>query len=117
MRTEDVPFAHQLRQIAGWNQTEHDWRGYIAYDPEGCFVAEFRGKPAGTATTIHYGDRFGWIGMVLVHPDQRRFGVGTRLLNGAIRRLQECGGIVWSDGTGWNYGRNGSPDAVRDRSP
>ena len=91
MRAEDVSFAHQLRQIAGWNQTEHDWRGYLDYDPEGCFVAEVRGKPAGTATTIHYGDRFGWIGMVLVHPDQRRFGIGTQLLNGAISRLQRCG--------------------------
>jgi ribosomal protein S18 acetylase RimI-like enzyme len=91
MHAEDVPFAHQLRQIAGWNQTEHDWRGYLAYDPEGCFIAEVRGKPAGTATTIHYGDRFGWIGMVLVHPDQRRFGIGTQLLKQAITRLQQCG--------------------------
>ena len=76
---------------AGWNQTERDWRGYLSYDPEGCFVAEVRGQPAGTATTIRYGDRFGWIGMVLVHPDHRRLGLGTRLLKQAIARLQECG--------------------------
>ncbi|MGH7959720.1 MAG: GNAT family N-acetyltransferase, partial [Opitutaceae bacterium] len=90
MRPGDVPYAHALRQIAGWNQTEHDWRGYLTYDPDGCFVAEVRGKPAGTATTIHYGRRFGWIGMVLVHPDYRRFGLGTRLLKRAITRLQQC---------------------------
>jgi ribosomal protein S18 acetylase RimI-like enzyme len=90
MRADDVPFANSLRQIAGWNQTEHDWRGYLSYDPDGCFVAEVRGRPAGTATTIHYGDRFGWIGMVLVHPDYRRFGIGTQLLNRAISRLKEC---------------------------
>jgi ribosomal protein S18 acetylase RimI-like enzyme len=91
MHAGDIPFAHALRQIAGWNQTEHDWLGYLSYDPEGCFVAEVRGKPAGTATTIHYGDHFGWIGMVLVHPDYRRLGIGTRLLNRAISRLQQCG--------------------------
>ena len=91
MRPEDVPFAHMLRQIAGWNQSEKDWRGYLTYDPEGCFVAEVRGQPAGTATTIRYGDRFGWIGMVLVHPEHRRLGLGTRLLKRAISRLQECG--------------------------
>ena len=91
MRTDDIPYAHQLRQLAGWNQTEKDWRGYLSYDPQGCFVAEVGGKPAGTATTIHYGNAFGWIGMVLVHPDHRRLGIGTRLLNRAISRLQECG--------------------------
>jgi ribosomal protein S18 acetylase RimI-like enzyme len=91
MRTSDIPFAHTLRKIAGWNQTEHDWRGYLTYDPEGCFVAEVRGKPAGTATTIKYGARFGWIGMVLVHPDYRRLGLGTQLLKRAITRLQQCG--------------------------
>jgi ribosomal protein S18 acetylase RimI-like enzyme len=91
MQPSDIPFAHSLRQIAGWNQTEHDWRAYLSYDPEGCFVAEVRGQPAGTATTIHYGDRFGWIGMVLVHPDYRRLGLGTQLLKRAISRLQHCG--------------------------
>jgi ribosomal protein S18 acetylase RimI-like enzyme len=91
MTSDDIPFAHELRKIAGWNQTEQDWRGYLTYDPEGCFVAEVSGKPAGTATTIRYGDRFGWIGMVLVHPDFRRLGLGTRLLRHTIERLQSAG--------------------------
>jgi ribosomal protein S18 acetylase RimI-like enzyme len=91
MTEQDVAFANRLREIAGWNQTVRDWRGYLSYDPDGCFVAEVDGKPAGTATTIHYGHRFGWIGMVLVHPDYRRLGLGTQLLNRAIGRLKECG--------------------------
>jgi GNAT superfamily N-acetyltransferase len=91
MSDQDVAFANHLREIAGWNQTVRDWRGYLSYDPEGCFVAEVDGKPAGTATTIHYGNHFGWIGMVLVHPDFRRLGIGTQLLNRAIARLKECG--------------------------
>src|SRR5688572_5511910 len=90
MRASDIPFAHTLRQIAGWNQREQDWRGYLTYDPDGCFVADVRGKPAGTATTIHYEKAFGWIGMVLVHPDYRRLGLGTQLLKRAISRLQQC---------------------------
>jgi creatinine amidohydrolase len=91
MRSSDIAFANQLREIAGWNQTEMDWRGFLAYQPDGCFMAEVDGNPAGTATTIAYGDRFGWIGMVLVHPDQRRHGIGSKLLRHAIAYLQQRG--------------------------
>jgi len=87
----DVPLASELRRLAGWNQTDRDWRGYLEFEPEGCFVAEVNGVAAGTATTITYGDRFGWIGMVLVHPEQRRFGIGTALLRHSIAYLQRRG--------------------------
>lgn len=87
----DIPVAHELRRLAGWNQTERDWAGYLEFEPEGCFAAEVGGRIVGTATTIRYGDRFGWVGMVLVHPEQRRGGLGTALLNAAINSLRERG--------------------------
>lgn len=96
----DVPFAAELNAIVGWNQTEKDWRGYLEFEPQGCFVAETEGQRAGTATTIAYGDRFGWIGMVLVRPECRRFGIGTRLLRHTIEYLQRRGtGCVKLDAT------------------
>jgi GNAT superfamily N-acetyltransferase len=87
----DIPFAMELKNIAGWNQVEADWQGYLAYEPEGCFLAEINGRPAGTATAIRYGTSLGWIGMVLVHPDLRRYGIGKALLNRTIGYLQDIG--------------------------
>ena len=35
----DIPSGMDLKTLAGWNQTETDWRALLAYNPEGCFVA------------------------------------------------------------------------------
>jgi ribosomal protein S18 acetylase RimI-like enzyme len=76
----DLPFADSVRALAGWNQTLADWRRFLAMAPDGCFLAEWNGAPAGTATTTVYGPELAWIGMVLVHPEFRRRGIGTALL-------------------------------------
>lgn len=100
LREADLGFAAELNALVGWNQTAADWRGYLQFEPEGCFVAEVGGRPAGTATTVAYGRRCGWIGMVLVHPDFRRHGLGTRLLRHSIEYLQGRGvGSIKLDAT------------------
>ncbi|CAN7748847.1 GNAT family N-acetyltransferase [Paenibacillus sp. LjRoot56] len=91
MTEEDLPFAMELKNIAGWNQVENDWRGYMRFAKYGCFLAEMGGEKAGTATAIPFENRFGWIGMVLVHPSQRRFGIGTALLQKTIAFLEDHG--------------------------
>lgn len=85
----DLGFAGRVREIAGWNQLPADWRRFLALEPDGCFLAEVDGQAAGTATTTVYGSDLAWIGMVLVHPDFRRRGVGTALLGHAIHYLRE----------------------------
>ncbi|MCF6311932.1 MAG: GNAT family N-acetyltransferase [Verrucomicrobiales bacterium] len=85
----DLDFANQLREIAGWNQTLADWRRFISLAPDGCFIVEWNGQPAGTATTTSYGQDLAWIGMVLVHPDFRRRGLGQALLEHCIHHLRE----------------------------
>lgn len=85
----DLGFAHGLSREAGWNQTRRDWERFLSLAPEGCFLAEDDGRPAGTATTTAYGKRLAWIGMVLVDPSFRRRGIGTALLEAAIRHLRD----------------------------
>ena len=87
----DLPFADSVRALAGWNQTPDDWQRFLATEPDGCFLAEWSGAPAGTATTTVYGPELAWIGMMLVHPDFRRRGIGRALLQRCVEHLRGRG--------------------------
>ena len=87
MTARDIPAGMRLKEIAGWNQTEADWQIFLDASRDGCFVAEVDGVVRGTATTIVYGGRFAWVGMVLVHPQHRGHGIGTALLKKCIEHL------------------------------
>jgi GNAT superfamily N-acetyltransferase len=87
MTRADIPAGMRLKELAGWNQTEEDWERFLEAEPEGCFVAEWSGRAAGTVATIIYEQRFAWIGMVLVDPQVRGKGIGTALLLKAIDYL------------------------------
>ena len=84
----DLAFADSLRALVGWNQTPDDWMRFLNHQPDGCFVAELDGQPVGTATTTIYEDKVAWIGMVLVHPDFQRRGIGRALLEHCIAFLK-----------------------------
>jgi ribosomal protein S18 acetylase RimI-like enzyme len=88
MTTDDLLFADHLRALEGWNQRLEDWRRYLMTEPNGCFVAVWNGVPAGTVIATIYGQELGWIGMLLVHPDFRRRGIGTELLKVCIKYLR-----------------------------
>lgn len=88
MTSSDVPAGMRLKEIAGWNQTEEDWRRFLGASECGCMVAEVDGQVRGTVTTITYEDRFAWVGMVLVDPQYRGKGLGTKLLKSAIEYLE-----------------------------
>ncbi len=87
MTIDDLPLGLGLSRQAGWNQTESDWRRFMSMEPEGCFVAEFNGSPAGTTTTCVFGHQVAWIAMVLVDKNVRGRGIGTTLLKHALDYL------------------------------
>src|ERR1043165_10290372 len=85
----DVPAAMRLKEAAGWNQTEDDWRRLLVLEPNGCFGVIKDGALVGTTTTTTYGNDLAWIGMVLVDPQQRRQGIAMQLMNVALDYLEE----------------------------
>ena len=87
----DIPRAMELKEAAGWNQTEEDWRIFLDLVPEGCFALEKDGKVIATSTAVPYDRGFGWIGMMLVQPEERRKGYGTRMLDAAVSFLEARG--------------------------
>ncbi len=87
----DIDFADQVRATAGWNQRRPDWQRFIRHAPDGCFLAEWEGEPAGTVTTTHYPGGLAWIGMMLVHSSFRRRGIASALMEQAIFHLQQAG--------------------------
>lgn len=95
----DIPAAMRLKEAAGWNQTEEDWRRLLALEPNGCFAAVKDGRLVGTTTTTTYGKDLAWIGMVLVDPHERRQGIATRLMNVAIEYLKDKVATVKLDAT------------------
>ena len=93
MTAVDIPIGMALKQIAGWNQTLRDWHMLLKVSQGGCYVAEVKGKPVGTITTVSYPPHFSWIGMLLVQPEYRRKGIGTALLKSAISFAEEIGAV------------------------
>ena len=83
MMARDVPLGMRLKEQAGWNQIEADWRRCLQLQPDGCFVAEREGVAVGTVTTCIFGS-IAWIAMVLVDAAVRGQGIGRTLLDHAL---------------------------------
>ena len=88
----DIPAAMRLKEAAGWNQTEQDWRHVMRLAPEGCWGMDCDGQLAATTTAVDFGGALAWIGMVLTHPDFRGRGFARALMEHALENLR---GVSW----------------------
>lgn len=88
MTLNDIGRGLELCRAAKWNQVERDWRFFVEQTQAGCLVDEREGRVVGTSATLDYGGEFAWIAMVLVDPECRGQGIGTRLLEESIRILE-----------------------------
>src|SRR5260370_20276392 len=87
MTFADMEAGLGLCRASGWNQLEADWRCFLECNPAGCRVAVREGHVVGTVTTLNYQEKFAWISMLLVDPQWRGRGIGTQLLEEALRTL------------------------------
>ncbi|HEY8536823.1 MAG TPA: GNAT family N-acetyltransferase [Vicinamibacterales bacterium] len=88
MTRDDIPAGLQLCRASGWNQIARDWEHFLTVNPSGARVIEKDGRVVGTVATLRYGP-VGWVAMVLVDPQERRQGFGSRLLTAALDILAD----------------------------
>ena len=87
MAEADVADGCRLSAGSGWNQREEDWRLMLRL-AEGRFrVAVDEGRVVATGGAVVYGRRLAWICMMLVDPERRGRGIGTRILQELLAGL------------------------------
>ena len=91
LNNNDLAAALELSTLAGWNQTADDWRMLLELAPDGCFGMEVGGHVVVSATLVCYGDRLGWIGMVLTHPEFRHQGFAKQLFEHVLAIADSLG--------------------------
>jgi ribosomal protein S18 acetylase RimI-like enzyme len=86
----DIGFA--LAQITreGWVQSRAVFASIVEHDPAGGLVAESADGPVALLTTANFGST-GWIGHLIVLPEHRKIGLGTRMMHKAMEHLQKHG--------------------------
>ncbi len=91
LRPTDLSVAVNLSTIAGWNQTEDDWRMLMDLAPQGCFGIDADGDLVATTTLLSYGKQLAWIGMVLTKPEYRGRGFARTLVTHAMESADSKG--------------------------
>lgn len=95
LNRSDVPAAMRLKEAAGWNQTEEDWRRLLTLAPDACFGIDCNGVLAATMTAVCYEEELAWIGMVLTAPEFRKRGFARSLMSHTLAYLRRRG-ISWA---------------------
>jgi GNAT superfamily N-acetyltransferase len=90
----DVAIGLELCRLAGWDQVRRDWDWFVSPENAHASMAQTKtGDVVGTVATVRYGTQFGWIGMLLVHPEAQGRGVGAVLLGHATAELSDVSSI------------------------
>ena len=84
MTEADLADGLRLSRASGWNPTLEDWRLLLSLGPGLFRVALLDGQVIASGGAVRYGDALAWICMILVEPDARGHGLGTRIFDEAL---------------------------------
>ena len=88
MTEADLEGGLRLSRASGWNQTLADWRLLLSLGP-GLFRVALRGSEVvASGGAVCYGEALAWICMILVRPDERGHGLGTRIFDEVLERVR-----------------------------
>jgi len=97
MTEADLADGHRLSRLSGWNQALADWRLLHSLG-RGLFrVALLDGRVAASGGAVRYGNALAWICMILVDPERRGHGLGTRIFDEVLARCEaevRAGGLL-----------------------
>jgi GNAT superfamily N-acetyltransferase len=81
MTALDLADGLRLSRASGWNQTLEDWRRLLSLG-RGLFrVGVLDGRVVAAGGAARYGEALAWICMILVDPERRGQGLGTRVFD------------------------------------
>ncbi len=91
MQPADLDFAAACTAAEGWTgETKQIFERFYAHDPQGCFLATMGERRVGICVATCYGES-GFIGELIVIPEERGQGIGSRLLLQALAYLRTRG--------------------------
>ena len=88
MTRREVDIVIDWAAEEGWNPGMHDADCFQAADPEGFLVGLIGDKPVAAISVVKYGASFGFLGLYIVRPEYRGMGLGLRIWNAGLDRLE-----------------------------
>ena len=88
MTEADLADGLRLSRASGWNQALSDWRLLLSRGPGLFRVALLDGRVVASGGAARYGDTLAWICMILVDPERRGHGLGTRIFDEVLVRCE-----------------------------
>ncbi|WP_125559581.1 GNAT family N-acetyltransferase [Pseudoalteromonas rubra] len=90
MTRDEVNLAIDWAAQEGWNPGLEDAHCYYQADPQGFLIGLLNDEPVAVISAVKYGSSFGFIGFYIVKPEYRGQGLGLKIWQAAIARLEGC---------------------------